>query len=74
MYCMCMHTYDTLHKCACMFMIIVHNLQGFAKCISIFICDTTTCSLFSNYNIHDAGLKVLIDALLVNCKHVKDIK
>ena len=39
----------------------------------LILCNTITCSL--NWNsIGDAGLKVLIDALLVNCKHVKDIE
>ena len=32
-----------------------------------------TCSLFDNY-IRDDGVKVLVEALLVNCKHVKDIE
>ena len=32
-----------------------------------------TCSLSYNY-IRDDGVKVLVEALLVNCKDVKDIK
>ena len=32
-----------------------------------------TCSLSDN-SIHDDGVKVLVEALLVNCKDVKDIK
>ena len=32
-----------------------------------------TCSLFWN-SIRDDGVKVLVEALLVNCKDVKDIK
>ena len=32
-----------------------------------------TCSLFWN-SIHDDGVKVLVEALLLNCKDVKDIK
>ena len=32
-----------------------------------------TCSLFCN-DIRDDGVKVLVEALLVNCKDIKDIK
>ena len=32
-----------------------------------------TCSLSDN-NVHDDGIKILVEALLVNCKDIKDVK